>query len=295
MAVVNYAEKYAQALANAYPYVLNYGALWSTENSSKYQVVDAKTIQIPVLKTSGRIDGDRDTIGGFKRRHDNDWETKTLSNHREWDTLIHPKDVMESNMIMSIQNATKTFNETQKFPEMDAYLISKLFELKSAISGVTIPEATLDKNNVLTYFDTLMDEMDEALVPAQGRVLYVDTFTKTLIDNAKEIVRSNGQKTIERTVSRIGEVEIISVPSKLIQTKYDFTEGWKAEDTAKQINLFLVHPSAVLPIVSYSFAQMQEPSALTKGKYVYFEESFEDVFILNKKHDAIKFVTKVSE
>lgn len=34
------------------------------------------------------------------------------------------------------------------------------------------------------------------------------------------------------------------------------------------------------------------PSALSQGKYVYFEESFEDVFILNKKHGAIKFILK---
>ena len=56
--------------------------------------------------------------------------------------------------------------------------------------------------------------------------------------------------------------------------------------------MMLVHPSAILPIASYEFAQLQAPSALTQGKYVYFEESFEDIFILNKRHDAIKFVVK---
>ena len=58
--------------------------------------------------------------------------------------------------------------------------------------------------------------------------------------------------------------------------------------------MILLHPSAILPIVSYSFAQLQPPSALSQGKYVYFEESFEDVFILNKRVDAIQICVKKS-
>jgi len=54
--------------------------------------------------------------------------------------------------------------------------------------------------------------------------------------------------------------------------------------------MFLVHPNAVITPVSYQFAQLDPPSAGSEGKYIYFEESFEDVFILNKKADAIQFV-----
>ena len=41
---VNYAEAYSRELANAYPYVLYSGALWSNENTRKYKVVDAKSV-----------------------------------------------------------------------------------------------------------------------------------------------------------------------------------------------------------------------------------------------------------
>ena len=119
MAAVNYAEQYGNALAQAFPNVLHFGALYQTPNNSIYKVVDAKTIKIPVITTKGRKEGNRNTITGFTRNHDNDWEVKTLTNHREWETMIHPQDVNQSNTIMSIQNATKVFNEEQKFPEMD--------------------------------------------------------------------------------------------------------------------------------------------------------------------------------
>lgn len=287
----NYAESYSKALANAYPITLYFGALWSTENTDKYKVIDAKTVKIPHIRTGGRTDGDRDTIGDFSRNWDNDWETKTLTNHREWQTLVHPQDISQTNEVASISNITKTMNETQKFPEMDAYLISTLYNLKNAIETVTTAAAaSFTQDTVLTKFDIMMDAMDEAMVPISGRKLYVDTYTKTLIDNARQAYRRTGESIITKTVSRIDEVEIISVPTRLMKTAYTFTNGWAVADGAKQIKMALIHPSCVLPIVSYSFAQLQDPAATTKGKYVYYEESFEDVFILNEKHAGIQMI-----
>lgn len=289
---VNYAEQYSSELANAYPYSLYFGKLWATENSGKYKVVDAKTIKIPSVSTGGRTNGSRTSIGGFTQNFSNEWETKTLANHRNWQTLVHPQDVDQTNQVVSIANITKTMNETQKFPEMDAQLVSTLYSLKNAISPVVQETAVLTVDNVLAKFDALMDEMDEALVPVTGRLLYVDTYTKTLIDNAIALTRTTGTKVIDKRVTRIEEVDVIGVPTKLMKTEYDFANGWAVKGTAKDIAMLLVHPSAVLPVVNYSFAQLENPSALSQGKHVYFEESFEDVFILNKKHDAIKFVVK---
>ena len=292
MANLNYAQQYSQALAQAYPNVLRFGRLWSNENATKYRVVDAKTIQIPSITVGGRTDGNRDTIGTFTRNFDNAWETKTLENHRQWQTLVHPKDVNETNQVVTIQNITKTMNEFEKFPEMDAYTISQLYKLKDEQKTIVAESADLTSENIMTKFETLMDEMDEALVPSVGRILYVDTYTKTLIDNAITIVRANGQSSIAKAVTRLEEVEVIAVPTKLMKTKYTFTTGFAPAGDAKDIAMMLVHPSAILPIASYEFSQLQAPSALTQGKYVYFEESFEDIFILNKRHDAIKFVVK---
>jgi hypothetical protein len=298
---VNYAEAYSRELANAYPYVLYSGALWSNENTKKYKVVDAKTIKIPLLSTGGRVDGDRTKIGDFSQNFSNEWETKTLTNHRIWQTLVHPQDVNQTNMVASISNITKTMNETKKFPELDVMMFSTIYSLRNAQKAITAETAELTSATVLTKFDAMMDAMDEALVPVSGRILYCDTYTKTLIDNAIAIVRNNGDKKLVRSVSRIEEVDIVSVPTALFKTEYTFNDGktsgqtdggFVAKSTAKDIAMILLHPSAILPIVSYSFAQLQPPSALSQGKYVYFEESFEDVFILNKRVDAIQICVK---
>ncbi|MTN82207.1 capsid protein [Turicibacter sanguinis] len=295
MTALNYAQQYANELAQAYPYVLYSGALWNTENSNKYKVIDAKTIQIPVISVGGRTNGDRDTIGGFTRNFDNAWETKTLKNHRTWQTLVHPKDINETNQVASIANITKVMNEEEKFPEMDAYMFSNIYKLRNEQKAITPLEEELTVSNILDKFDEMMDAMDEARVPHSGRILYCDTFTKTLITKAIAIVRSNAQKTIVRDVERLEEVTITSVPTDLLKTAYTFDDGYEVAGGAKNIKMLLVHPSTILPIVSYSFAQLESPSAMSQGKYVYFEESFEDVFILNKKVDAIQIIVKDGE
>lgn len=290
---VNYAEQYSSALANAYPYVLNFGALWNSDNKDKYEVVDGKTIKIPTLSTGGRVDGSRDEIGSFSRNFDNDWETKELTHHRMWQTLVHPKDVDQTKQVASIQKITKTMNETEKFPEMDAYLISQVYSLRNKQEAFTpITNGSLTKDNVLAKFDEMMAEMDEALVPLQGRKLYVDTYTKKLIDNATELAfrRTTGTKNVDKSISRIDEAEIISVPTALMKTSYTFTKGWTPAKDALQVKMFLVHPSCLLPVANYEFAELAAPSAMSHGKWVYYEESFEDVFILNKRYKGIQMV-----
>lgn len=290
MPSLNYATQYAQALAQAYPYVLHFAALRSTENDARYKWTGANTIQIPSISTTGRVDGDRDTIGTATRNYNNAWEPKTLQNHRKWSTLVHPLDIDETSQVTSIQNITQVMNEEQKFPEMDAYLVSKVYA-DWLTSGGTADTTAITVDNVLTLFDNYMTEMDEANVPATGRILYVTPAIKTLLKRAKEITRTiqNGDSAINRAVRSLDEVQIESVPSALMKTVYDFTTGWKAGVGAKQIHMLLIHPSAVITPEKYAFAQLDAPSAGSEGKYVYFEESYDDVFVLNKRKGAIKF------
>lgn len=292
MPALNYATQYSQALANQFPYVLNFGALYSTPNNGRYRFINAKTIEIPTLTTTGRVNADRDTIGVAARNYDNAWEPKTLTNQRKWSTLVHPMDIDQTNQVASIANITKTFNEFQKFPEMDAYTISKVYADWTA-QDMVADKTALTVQNVLEVFDKLMLAMDNARVPANGRILYVTHEVKTMLKQAQGLVRNvdvqNNNETINRVVSRLDEVKVVGVPATLMKTAYVFTTGWAPAETAKQINMFLVHPITVITPISYTFAQLEDPSALSEGKYVYYEESFEDVFILNQQKGGIQF------
>ncbi len=293
MAALNYAKEYQANLEQAFPYVLNFGRLYQSPSNSRFYFIGAKTIAVPTILTTGRTDANRDTIGQKKRNYDNDYTEFTLKNFRSWETLVHPRDIAETKGAAAIGNITQVYNEEQKFPEMDAYCVSKIFNDWTELS-MTAKEVTLTTENVLTTFDSLMERMDNKRVPMNGRVLYVTPSVKTLLKNADKIQRTidagSANSALNRAVSRLDEVELVSVPEELMRTVYDFTVGWRVADDAKQIRMFLINPLAVITPMVYNFAQLDEPSAGTQGKYDYYEESYEDVFVLPPKKEAIQFV-----
>lgn len=114
---VNYAELYQQALQQRFAQGLSFVELYNTPNNQSIRWVNAKTVQIPRISVGGYTDVDRDVMGNYTRRVDNDYETKTLQHDREFRTLVDPQDVDESNMALSIANITRVFNDEQKIPK----------------------------------------------------------------------------------------------------------------------------------------------------------------------------------
>ena len=61
---VNYAAEYSRALAQAYPYLSYFAAIWASENSNRYRPGMGKTMYIPSITTSGAVDVNRNQING---------------------------------------------------------------------------------------------------------------------------------------------------------------------------------------------------------------------------------------
>lgn len=292
---INYAKVYNDALAQEWPYVLNFGALYETPNNGRYRWTGGKTIEIPSIKTTGRVASSRDTAESAARNYENSWETKTLANQRKWSTLIHPQDIDQTNAAATISNITSVFNTEHKFPEMDAYTCSKIYSDWTAL-GKTADTETVTESNIIPIFDRLMEAMTEKRVTVSGRILYITPDLMSMLKNSSAVNRTfdvqSGEGNLNRRVTMLDGVRIVEVPAELMKTAYDFTEGYAAKSEAKQIKMMLIHPESVITPVSYEFAQLDEPSAASGGKYVYFEESYEDVFILNKRADGIAFVVE---
>jgi len=295
---LNYAKVYSDALAQAFPYELCFGALYATENNGRYRFRGGKTVEIPVINIGGRVDASRDTVEEPARNYENAWETKELTRQRKWSTLIHPQDIDQTDYAATIANITSVFNQEHKFPEMDAYTVSKLYADWTA-QNKTALRMNMTADNVLEVFDTLMADMTEARVPVNGRILYVTPSVMKLLKSSSAMnrcfdVKASGGE-INRTVTVLDGVSVVEVPSSLMMTAFDFTNGWKASVDADRIEMLLVHPQSVITPVSYEFACLDEPSAATGGKYIYYEESFEDVFLLNRRADGVAFVLTTEE
>ena len=288
---INYAEQYARELANAYPYLSYYGDLWNQGESSRFRPLRGKTVMIPSMKTSGATAVNRDQITGvFNRNFNLEWQACDMQMDREWDTLVDPMDMVETDEVATIANVTRTFNEQAKIPEMDAYASSKLAGFARGFGGTDA--TSLSAANILTQWDTYLAYMADMRVDRRRIRAKMTPSVYKLLKEASGLTRfadvNGGIQGVDRNIARLDGVLIEEVPSDMLQTAYDFDEGW-AIDTANasQINMLLYDLSAVAAPVVYETSMISPPTAQSKGKWLYYERFYYDLFALKQRQGGI--------
>ena len=288
---VNYAADYARALAQAYPYLSYFAAIWASENSNRYRPGMGKTMYIPTLEVGGARDVNRNAIDGqFARNWNNQWQAVELQMDREWDTLIDPMDIDETNDVATIANITRAFNEFQKVPEMDAFMASKLASFASTYGGVST--ASLDASSILGEWDNAIAYMTNQRVNRDRCIAYFTPAAYKLLKQASGMTRfievTDGIRNVDRNIARLDDVTIIEVPADMMKTAYSFAQGWAVDtSTAQQINFMIVDPMAVAAPIKYETSMMSPPTAQSKGKYLYYERYYYGAFILNQRQAGV--------
>lgn len=283
----NYVDAFLTQLQQKYNRELTSAAL-TTQNAI---FLNAKTIKIPRLDIAGYKDHSRS--GGWNRQSiSNDFELKVLDFDRDVEFFVDAMDVDETNQILSAANTTNVFETEQAIPELDKYRYSKIYADYVALGkkvNTTVP--TID--NVLEIFDEMMQAMDEAEVPQEGRRLYVTPTMKKLLKQANDLRRvvlvGNNSGSVNRAVHSLDDVEMITVPSSRMKTLYDFTNGAVPGVGAKQINMILIHPAAVIAPVKHTAIYLWEPGSHTQGDgYLYQNRRYTDIFLIERKADGIQ-------
>lgn len=283
---VNYVTSFEQELKQKYTREL----LTADLTTQNVVFVGAKKIKIPFITVSGYKDHSRN--GGFNRGTvENQFMEKELAFDRDVEFFVDAMDVDETNQALSAANITNTFEHEKAIPETDAYRLSKLYTDFSAL-GETATQDELTAATILEKFDTLMEEMDEAEVPEDGRILYVTPSIYTIFKQAEKITRMlevTRDTAVNRHVRALDDVKIKRIPSGRMKTAYDFTEGFTPASTAKQMNMILVHPSAVIAADKHAYINLWAPGSHTQGDgYLYQNRKYGDLFVLDTRSDGIK-------
>lgn len=293
MTVYNYAEQFEQALHQKYAKELASVDLFNSNPHVKF--INAQTIKLPNITVSGYKDHNRQTIGFNSGTISNEWEPKKLEHDRDIEFAIDPMDVDETNLVVSIANVQNTLETEQGIPEKDCYVFSKLYTEagKYAANGATIDTTTLTAENILQKFDDVMEKMDEAGVPSEGRILYVTPAVNKLFKQAKDIQRvlgvngSNGD--VKRSIYSLDDVKIKQVQSARMKSQYNFTNGCVATDEAKQMNFILIHPSCEVAREKYSYIKVFTPGhdSRTADNYLLQSRFYMDAFLIKNKAAGI--------
>lgn len=284
---INYATQFERELKQKY----KRESLTSDLTTEKVTFVNAKTIKIPYIELGGFKDHTRN--GGFNRQNvKNDYMTKTLSHDRDVEFFVDTEDVDESNLAVAAANITNTFEEEHAIPEEDCYRISKLYNDYTEL-GKTADKTVLTTKNILQTYDNYMEELDEAEVPLEGRILYTTPAGERLIKNAEDVQKifslNGGGNGFMRAVRSLDDVKIQKLPSSRMKTSYNFTDGCVPGASAKQINMIIVHPKSVLACDKHSYIKLWAPGTHTQGDgFLYQLRKYWDLFVVDTRVDGIK-------
>lgn len=271
MAVLEYATIFSNVLRELYGQELTCDDLY--HSNSDIQIVNGKDIKIPKLSVSGYKDHTRG--GSFNSgTYSNGYETKTLDHDRDIEFTVDPLDVDETNLVVTVSNIQNRFEKTQAIPELDSYTYSKIYTEAKRVNA-KIKTTALTSANVLSDFDDNLEAFAEAGVPLDRVILYATPSYKKLLKNAEGIQRTlevSSSSGIDRRVSSLDDInKIVEVPSARMKSLFDFTDGCKADSTAKQIDYILIDPEAQVSRVKYAYIKMFTPGtdSRTADNYMY--------------------------
>lgn len=282
---INYAEIYSNQLRELYGQESKSDALY--HSNTDIQLNNGKTIKIPTLAVSGYKDHTRGSLGFQQGNYSNDYEVKSLDHDRSIEFVVDPMDFNETDTVVSLANIQKRFDTTQAIPEIDCYTFSKLHS-EAVRVGATVKTTALTAANILTDFDDNLEILEDKGVPLDRLILFCTPTYKKILKNAEGIQRTLDIKNgggIDRRVHSLDDItNVITVPTARFKTRYDFTDGCKADATAKQIDYILIDPEAQVSRVKYSYIHLFAPGSdsRTSDNYLYQNRKYNGTFAIDE-------------
>lgn len=190
------------------------------------------------------------------------WEDYEITQDRGRSFLIDAMDNDET-LGMAFGTLVGEFERTKVIPEMDAYRFAKY--ASGAAVGNVKTETLSASAATIASIDDATAQLDDAEVPYEGRILFVNPTTYKLIKGGVTRMVMNGENNVNYNVEIYNDMRLITVPSGRFNTAVTINApttsagagGYTASGDA--INYMIVHPSAVLQVVKHAVPRTFSP------------------------------------
>lgn len=301
---LNYAQVWEPELLE----ILMQGALTSPFVTINVRWLDAKTFHFTQMSTSGYKNHNRN--GGWNKGNYVQKDVPfTVTHDRDISFLVDKADVDETNATASIQNISRTFEQTQVVPETDALFFSKVAQAAQKEEGYhsTTAIAAYTKAKVFGMLKDILAKGKLRRYKANGSlVMYVSSAIMDALEQSTEFTRkieltqiAEGGIGIETRVTDIDGVAVMEVVDD--ERFYDAFD-WEPEaggfepqkkvasGTAKagahKINVLVACGQTCKTVPKISSIYYFEPGAHTEGDgYLYQNRSLSDVFVFPNGKD----------
>lgn len=245
--------------------------------------------EVKVLKVSTTGLGDYSRTTGYPKGDVTAaWETMKLTEERGKELSVDRMD-NEETLGMVFGTVTGNFMREWVIPELDAYRFAKY----ASTTGILTAEgSTLTKDTVLASIDEAVKQFDANEVPQEGRILYVNTDLKPILNNA--LTRHWGSDgTVSTVLDGYNNMRIVYVPTSRFYTGITLNDGtstwgYTKATGAANINFMLIHPAAIVQIQKFAMPKIFTPDEnQDKDAWKFQFRLYHDAFVYKNKVSGI--------
>ena len=264
----------------------------------KLDFLDAKTVKIFMLASTGLVDYARGGHGSANQRGaaKSTTETFTLTQERYSEIPLDKLDTLDDGETV-LGHLASEFIRTKVVPEFDTYRFSKLASYCSATMGNLVEESTpIAANTIISKFNAAFKWMSEQKVPEEDQVIYVSPTVMELIRNTTELAKRLHQSDMDKNVKFAIEMyenrQIVVVPSDMFYTKAQTGNGIYPSAASKVINFMVVSKKAPIIVKKLDFAKVYNSDG-TNGSYLGYvgylltNLYYHDLFVPENKRVAL--------
>ena len=293
---LNYAEQWSPELLE----ILMQGSLTSPFITQNVRWLDAKTFHFTQLSVSGYKNHKRE--GGWNKGSYAQKDVPyTVTHDRDVSFLVDKADVDETNATASIQNISRTFEQTQVVPETDALFFSKISTEAKKLDGYNSSTAAAEYT-VENTFSKLKGYLGKGKLRryrANGTlIMYVTSQIMDNLESSKEFIKkiemtqiAEGGLGIETRVTYIDGVPVMEV---IDDERFYDSFNWELEEGgfepangAHKINVLIACGQSCKTVPKISSIYYFEPGTHTEGDgYLYQNRSLSDTFVFPNGKDG---------
>ena len=154
------------------------------------------------------------------------------------------------NMSMIFSNLGSEYIRTKVIPETDAIRFRDYS--KNASDSMKTAESISTAAGMLAAVDLGTEKLDDAEVPYEGRILFVNPTTYRLLKSSITRMVMNDDPNVNNVIEMYNDMRVITVPKGRFNTALTLLQPDSHDDvggytlTGSTINFLIVHPSAIM-------------------------------------------------
>jgi len=177
-------------------------------------------------------------------------------------------------------------------PETDALRFQAYS--KAASDSMKTAENISTSSGMVDAVDLGTEKLDNAEVPYEGRILFVNPTTYRLLKSGITRYTMNGENGIDYNVEMYNDMRVITVPKGRFNTVVSLADPDSHDDaggytvTGSTINFLIIHPSAIMQANIFTEPRIFSPGVWQQSQgWAWDFRQYHGVWVKNKKTNGI--------